>query len=150
MHSFYTEQSNTLRAPQQINNRNLRNNYNQQTYFCKINLYQISFLSNSVREWNMLSIAIRNNLSLFAFKAYLNRDILHAMLTMRRSSLIVDLVLYNVFADNNCFFGLPGPLSPYPITAFLSTLLREDYFSTNTELSINFPELSTYSFGLDS
>ena len=58
-----------------ISRYNLRNAHNIQTLDSRTTQYFNSFLSSSIREWNNLSLDVRNSDSIIIFKRKLNSDI---------------------------------------------------------------------------
>ena len=59
-----------------ISRYNLRNAHNIQTIDSRITPYFNSFLPSSIREWNNLSLDVRNSDSIIIFKRKLNSDII--------------------------------------------------------------------------
>ena len=73
-----TPQYLTILVPQRVNEvagRRLRNDDNFVTPRPKTNLYQNSFLSKTVRNWNNLPIEITSASSLNSFKTLINRNL---------------------------------------------------------------------------
>ena len=67
-------------VPPTVNNisrYNLRNAHNIQTIDSRTTQYFNSFLPSSIREWNNLSLDVRNSDSIIIFKLKLNSDIKH-------------------------------------------------------------------------
>ena len=98
----------------------LRNSENLNTFLCKSNFYNNSFLPLTVRDWNDIPLHIRNNPSLYHFKKYLKYSskvpkyyfegsrlgqILHTRLRLGCSILKSHLYNKNIIDNNLCSCG---------------------------------------------
>ena len=104
-----------------ISRYNLRNVHNIQTLDSRTTQYFNSFLPSSIREWNNLSLDVRNSDSIIIFKRKLNSDIksipryfyagnrraqvLHTRLRTKCSSLNNDLFQKRINDSHLCLCG---------------------------------------------